>query len=165
MKKKFLNLMIVLSLSLAVTAQSEYGEQKVFKFGIAATGGLPIGDLKVVSSAVFGGELHAEYALAPTFGVSLSAGFLNFSGKYGIGSTGLFPILLGGKFHFTEKLYGHAQLGVSISTETGGGNAFTYAPSIGYDISDKIDVAFKYQTATKNGFNSSFIGIRITRSF
>ena len=165
MKKIILTLLIVVSISLSANAQNETSVKKDFKFSIGVNAGIPVGDIKPFSSFVIGGDLQGELGVAPTFGLTLSAGYLNYLGKSGLSSTGYIPILLGGKYYFTDKIYGHAQFGLSLSTEKDGGSAFTYAPSIGYVVSEKFDVAIKYQSATKNSFNVSFIGIRIAYSF
>ena len=165
MKKTILIVATFIAISLSAIAQNETSVKKDFKFSIGVNAGIPVGDIKPFSSFVIGGDLQGEYALAPTFGVTLSAGYLNFSGKSGISSSGFIPILLGGKYYFTDNVYGHAQFGISLSTEKDGGSAFTYAPSIGYALSEKFDVALKYQSATKNSFNISFIGIRLAHSF
>ena len=165
MKKIILSVAIIITISLFAKAQNETSVKKDFKLSIGPTAGIPVGDFKIISSFVIGGDLQGELALAPTFGVTLSAGYLNFLGKSGISSSGFIPILLGGKYYFTEKIYGHAQFGISLSTEKDGKTAFTYAPSIGYAVSEKFDIAAKYQSATKDGFSVSFIGIRIAHSF
>ena len=110
---------------------------------------------------MIGADLQGEYAADESVSITLSAGYLNFTGKNGAGSSGLIPVLVDGKFKFAEKVFGHAQLGMSFSTESGGGSAFTYAPSIGYIVSENVDVAVKYQAATKSGATTSFIGIRV----
>ena len=165
MKKLIVIAIVLITFCLSGTAQNETRVKKDFRFGFGATAGIPVGDIKPYSNFVLSGNLQAEQAQSQTFGITLSAGYLNFSGKNGTGSTGFIPILLGGKYHFTDKLYGHAQLGISLSTEKNGGGAFTYAPSIGYDVSEKFDIALKYQAATKDNVNISFIGLRAAYNF
>jgi len=78
---------------------------------------------------------------------------------------GLIPVLVGGKYNFSDQLYGSAQIGLSFSTSSGGGSAFTFAPGIGYKISDNFDLLLKYQSASKNGGSTSFLGVRAGLSF
>lgn len=77
----------------------------------------------------------------------------------------LIPILAGVKYHFTDKIYGSAQAGLSFATASGVGSIFTFAPGIGYKISEKIDLLLKYQSASKDGANMSFLGLRAGLSF
>lgn len=165
MKKVILSVAIVAMATLSASAQKESAESKDFKFSIGVNAGIPVGDMKPYSSFAIGGDIQGEYVAAPNFGLTLSAGYLTYTGKNGASSSNFIPVLVGGKYHFTEKVYGHAQLGVSFSTASGGGSAFTYVPSIGYDVSSNFDIALKYQAATKNSFTYSFIGLRAAYSF
>jgi hypothetical protein len=164
MKKIILSAAVVAMVTLTASAQKE-AAGKDLKFSVGVTAGLPVGDLKNASSFAIGGDIQGEYAAAESLGITLSAGYLNFTGKNNAGSTGLIPVLAGAKFNFTDKIYGHAQLGMSFSTESGGGSAFTYAPSVGYLVSENFDIALKYQAATKNSFTTAFFGIRAAYSF
>jgi hypothetical protein len=165
MKKVILCMAVLAMGALKVSAQKESAEVGSFKFGIGLNAGLPVGDIKPFSSFAVGGDLQGEYTVAESLGLTASAGYLTYTGKDGNGSTPFVPILVGGKYHFSEKVFGHAQLGVSISTEKGVGSFFTYAPSIGYDVSDNFSVALKYQAASKNSFSASFLGLRAAYSF
>lgn len=162
MKKVFFTLAIA-ALAFSANAQSKEAA-KSLKFSVGVNAGLPIGDLKNVSSFVIGGDVQGEYAAAETASLTLSAGYHNWSGKNGWGSSSTIPVLLGGKFAFGEQFYGHAQLGVSFLSD-GGGTAFTYAPSIGYQASENFDVSVKYQAFTKNSSTGAFIGVRAAYSF
>jgi Outer membrane protein beta-barrel domain len=165
MKKVILCMAVLAMGALKVSAQSESAEVGDFKFGIGATFGLPLGDIKSASGFVYGADLKGEYTVASNLAVSLSAGYIKFSPKSGYETNGIIPILAGGKYHFSENIYGQAQLGMSISTASGGGSAFTYAPSIGYDINENFNVELRYQAASKGGGTSSFFGLRIGRTF
>lgn len=150
---------------ISVKAQSDTNE-KAFKFGLGATFGIPTGNFKTFSNFAYGADLKAEYTVAPNIAANLSVGYIRFNGKSGYTiNDGLLPILVGGKYHFSEKIYGQAQLGLSISTVSGGGSAFTYVPSIGFDLLEVINVELKYQAATKSGSTISFFGVRIGRTF
>ena len=41
----------------------------------------------------------------------------------------------------------------------------TFAPGTGYKISDNFDLLLKYQSASKNGSDLSFLGLRTGLSF
>lgn len=164
MKKTIIAVALV-AIAFTANAQDKKGSDQSIKFGAGVLAGIPIGDLKNAASFAIGGDIQGEYAAAETVGITLSAGYLNISGKSGLGSTGVIPVLLGGKFTFGEKFYGHAQVGMSFSTQSGGGSAFTYAPGFGYQVSEKFDLGVKYQAWTKSGFTSSIIGLRAGFSF
>ncbi len=163
--KKVIFTLVIATLGLTAVAQDSKSAGKTFKPSIGLEAGLPIGDAGDFSSFVVGASLQGEYMAAETVGLTLNAGYLNFSGKDGAGSTGLIPVLAGAKFYFAEKFFGHAQAGLSFSTETGGGSAFTYAPGLGYQASEKFDITLKYQASTKNSFTTAFIGLRAAYNF
>ncbi len=169
MKKLTLSL-AVMAISFCATAQKS---EQPLKFSVGVEAGLPVGDFKTTSKFGIGGSLQGEYAAAETVGITLSAGYLSFGGKTvdlgeGISgklpSTSVVPVLAGAKIYFAEKVYGHAQVGMSFFNN-GLGSAFTYSPGIGVKASDNIDVLVKYQAASKNGGTLSFIGLRLAYNF
>jgi hypothetical protein len=159
MKKVFLSLAIVV-IAFSANAQSD----KSLKFGVGITAGLPLADIKVASSFAVKGDVQAEYAATEAVGLTLSAGYIKYIAKSDYSTGSVIPVLVGAKFAFSENLYGHAQLGVSFVSD-GGGSAFTYAPSIGYKVSDNFDVALKYESLSKGGGTFSYIGLRAGLSF
>ena len=177
MKTKFVLLVVLFVVTLSVSAQnsSKSSDEKPFKIGAGAMIGLPVGDLSNAASLAYGVDLLAEYAVDPSFGVALSLGYVDFALKsdyknalneLGIkAKMGMVPVLVGGKYYFSEMLYGSAQVGISFSTQSGGGSAFTFAPGIGYKISNNFDLMLKYQSASKNGSSTAFIGLRAGLSF
>ena len=172
MKKVILSLVVVAIASLSASAQKEKAESKDLKFSVGVEAGLPIGDFKSGYSFGIGGSVQGEYAVAETVGITLNAGYLSFTGKtiteggqsLKLPSTSMIPVLAGAKFHFTEKVYGHAQLGLSFFNN-GGGSAFTYSPGIGFDLAENFDILIKYQAASKSGSTLSFIGLRAAYTF
>lgn len=62
-------------------------------------------------------------------------------------------------------MYGHAQLGYAVSTQSGGGGAFAYAPSIGYYVSPNLDLALKYLASSKNGATDGSVNLRVAYNF
>jgi len=173
MKTKLFMFVVLVALTLSVYAQNT--DEKPFKIGVGVLIGLPVGDAADIASLAFGFDALCEYAVAPEFGVTLSIGYLDWAKKSEfkdmedvLGTKiklGMIPVLVGGKYYFAEKIYGSAQLGISFSTESGGGSAFTFAPGVGMKLTDNIDLLLKYQSASKNGGNTSFIGLRAGISF
>lgn len=169
MKKVILSVAIM-AIGFCATAQES---DKQLKFSVGVEAGLPLGDFNKVSSIGIGGSVQAEYAAAENLGLTLNAGFLSFRGKtvesVKFPSTSLIPVLAGAKYYFTEKVYGHAQLGLTFASLKLDGvsyneSGFTYAPGIGVKASDNIDVELKYQAYSKGG-TTSFLGLRVAYSF
>jgi hypothetical protein len=163
MKKVLLTLALAIA-AFAVNAQDKAPAKK-FTFGGGATIGIPVGDLSGGSSFTVGADLQGEYSASENFGLTISAGYQNFLAKNGGGSVGLIPVLAGARYYFNDKFFASAQAGLSLSTSTGGGSAFTYAPGIGYKVNEQLDFTAKYQAATQDGFTSSFAGIRVGYKF
>jgi hypothetical protein len=163
MKVKLLLLFVLFVLAVSVNAQNK--DEKTFKFGAGALIGLPMGDYNDVASLAYGIDLMGEYAVAPNIAINLSAGFLDWALKNGYsGNSSSIPVLLGGKYSFSDKLYGSLQAGITYQTESGG-SAFTFAPGIGYKISKKFDLLLKYQSAVANSIDMSFLGLRAIYTF
>ncbi|MDN3655775.1 outer membrane beta-barrel protein [Ferruginibacter paludis] len=175
MKKVMLSAVILTLSVLTASAQKESAETNSFKFSVGVEGGLPTGDLKTTSSFGIGGSIQGDYKATESFALTLNAGYLSFSGKtvsllgesIKYPSINIIPVLAGGKYYFTESVYGSAQVGVSFVSMTGesSSSAFTYAPGIGYYVSPNFDLLLKYQAASKNGSTLSFIGLRAAYSF
>ena len=171
--------MAIVAIAFSANAQDSKTD-KPLKFSVGVEAGLPLGDFKEVSKFGIGGSVQGEYAVMESLGLTLNAGFLSFGGKtvdisglgsFKYGTTILIPVLAGAKYHFTEKVYAHAQLGVSFLSykEDGEPNssssAFTYAPGIGVMATDNIDILLKYQAASKSGSTLSFLGLRVAYTF
>ena len=62
-------------------------------------------------------------------------------------------------------MYGSGQLGISFSTESGGGSLFTYAPGIGFKVSKNFDILAKYTGMSKNGNSLNEVGVRLAYGF
>lgn len=173
MKSKLLLFVMLFVLAVSVNAQTK--DAKPLKIGVGAMVGLPMGDMKDVASLAYGVDLMGEYAVAPSFGLTLSIGYVDFSKKSDFKAMedelgikfklGMIPVLAGAKYYFSDQIYGSAQVGLSFGTESGAGSAFTFAPGIGYKISENFDLLLKYQTASKDGSSNSFLGLRAGLSF
>ncbi len=175
MKKVILSLAIA-AIAFSVNAQDSKSD-KPLKFSVGVEAGLPLGDFKETSKFGIGGSVQGEYAAAEKVGLTLNAGFLSFSGKsitedgetFKYPSLSIIPVLAGAKYYFTEKVYGHAQVGLSfmsvkfegVSSSTSG---FTYAPTIGVMPSENIDISLKYVGISKEG-TTSFLGLRVAYTF
>jgi len=150
---------------LFVNAQSQSERNEKFNYSIGLNLGTAVGNAKDYVGYVVGGDVQVQYNVATKIKATLDAGYFSYSNKNEPGATKLIPLLAGAKFYLTDKFFGHAQLGVSFSTEKGAGNGFTYVPSIGYDLSNDFDIAVKYQAVTQSGETTSFIGLRAAFHF
>ncbi|UEG49925.1 porin family protein [Ferruginibacter lapsinanis] len=172
MKKVILSLAIVALAAFSANAQSkEKKSMQSLRFSVGVDAGLPIADAGDVYSLAIGGDAQGEYAATPEVGITLSAGVSSWSIKsaFGGGSTTSIPVLAGGRYYFSDrKVYASVQAGVTIFTAKGGGSStsgFTYAPGVGYYITDNIDAMLKYQSASVTGGNISQVALRVAYNF
>lgn len=98
---------------------------------------LPMGDFGDAASTGFGGTVRGQYNVNPMFAVTLTTGYLIWSGKdqtvAGITIEGFdlkgVPLLVGGKYYFMPaggaRFYGIAELGLMFSTVTIPAQTFT----------------------------------------
>jgi hypothetical protein len=162
MKTKLLLLVLFLAFATSVVT----GQNKPFKFGGGVMLGIPVGDMSDVASMAFALDLQGDYIVTNDFALTLSAGYLDWALKNDVsGKWGLFPVLVGGKYNITNKVYGSFQTGISFFTESGIGNAFTWAPGIGIRMNPNLDILIKYQSASKNDFNYNLFGVRAGLTF
>ncbi|HRN71626.1 MAG TPA: hypothetical protein PLM81_00765 [Ginsengibacter sp.] len=152
--RKFILSFAILAFTLGAKAQDT-------KLSVGASIGFPTTS---GMSFAYGADLQADFGVAESAAITASAGYLNYSWKGG-GNSGFIPLLAGGKFGFGESgMYGHAQIGYGFASR-GGGGAFAYAPSLGYNVSDNLDLAVKYLAFSKNGFTNGSVNLRVAYKF
>lgn len=163
MKRVLLMFAVVAFTTMAARAQ-DADNGKPTRISIAANIGIPTSS---GYSLAYGADLQADFGVATTTYITLSGGYQGYSFKGGGSTTGIIPLLAGAKFFFgeTNKMYGHAQLGYAISTASGGGGAFAYAPSIGYYVSPNFDIALKYLAYSKNSNTNGSVNLRFAYNF
>ncbi|MCX6236475.1 MAG: hypothetical protein NTY07_02770 [Bacteroidia bacterium] len=168
MKTKLILLVVLIVLAASVNAQTKAAakDTKGFTIGAGAMVGLPMGDVTDFYSLAYGVDLLGEISVAPSFAITISAGYVDFAKKSGVtGNAGMIPVLGGFKLYLSDKLYGSVQAGLSFGTASGSSSAFTFAPAIGYKLGEKFDLSLKYQSATKNSWNTAFLGLRAGLTF
>lgn len=167
MKKLILSFAVVCFA--AMGAQAQDAKSTTLSLGVNA--GVPTNK---GMSVAYGADLQADFAVAPTLKITGSVGYENYKMKditiLGTtikgGNSGYIPLLAGAKFGLgSDQLYGHAQLGYSVSTAKGGGGAFAYAPSIGYYFSPNFDASVKYLAMSKNGATNGSVNLRLAYNF
>jgi hypothetical protein len=162
MKVRILLLVVLSFIVLSVNAQSN--KEKPFKMGIGFSGGLPVGDMSEASLAL-GADLKVQYSITSALAITLSAGYVDFPVEWQFGNAGLIPVMGGIQYNFYKKIYVSAQAGVSFPSQGGDSSPFTFAPGIGVNVSNHFDLLLKYQSATEDGYNISFAGIRVGLTF
>lgn len=169
--KKLILAMVIISIPIAVVQAQSVTKKTIFSIGVEA--GLPVGSAGIndLFSFAIGGSLQCEYFASPDFGLTLTAGYLDYLPKNGVNSIGFIPVLAGFKYHFNPKVYGSAQLGISFSTVKDGptvigtGDFFSYAPGIGFQVSRNVDLLARYEAASKGGVTYGNIGVRLAYGF
>ena len=157
--KKLLLVACIFALATSVNAQKTSMKSGGTTFSIA--GNVGSGTFSGGKLAA-GGDLQADLPAATGLKITISAGYESFGFQYGIakGHSSYIPLLGGVKFNLASNLYGHAQLGYSISTISNGKGAFTYAPSVGYMFSPNFDASVKYLGLSYgNGSNTTISAI------
>ncbi|MEO6327705.1 MAG: outer membrane beta-barrel protein [Ginsengibacter sp.] len=172
MKKLLSVIAVTLIAAGSLHAQDKTVSSKPVSFSIGLDAGVPIGIAGDVYSFIIGGSLQGEYMAASDLGITLSAGYKSWSVKKDLQTTvgsnnfSFIPVLAGIKYYFTPVVYGSGQLGVTFSTESGGGSSFTYAPGVGFKVSKNVDVLAKYTgLSPKGGGSLNEVGVRLAYNF
>ncbi len=159
---------VLLFVAVTFVSASSVNAQGKPTFSLA--GNIGVGTTKYYK-LVAGGDLQVDIPATTGLKITASAGYENFSYKVPVtngtvsGHSSFIPILAGAKFSLSPKAYGHAQLGYSISTLSGGKGAFTYAPSIGYMISQNFDLSAKYLGLSFSGGTIGGVVARLAYNF
>jgi len=176
MKRVYLVILGTVLISAASFAQKGNNQASV-----ALDVALPVGDLADASSIGIGGTLKGLYGVGTAGQITLTTGYTTFSAKKEIKdalgaskvSQGVIPILVGYRHHF-NGFFAEPQVGYGIYTSKvkGGifdskdsGGAFTWAIGGGYVFNQKIEAGIRYQSGTKDGESSGFVGVRIGYNF
>ena len=162
MKKLLLAVAAIIITAASVNAQG--------KTAFSLAGNIGVGTAQYYK-LVAGGDLQADFPATTGLKITASAGYENFSYKVPVGNrivsghSSFIPLLAGAKFNLSPKAYGHAQLGYSVSTLSGAKGAFTYAPSIGYMISQNFDLSIKYLGLSFSGGTIGGVVARLAYDF
>ena len=165
MKKNLLSLVSLIIVCVSATAQNEKQTGGI-KFGVGGAIGLPFGTFKHIESMAYEGGVLAEFPESKYVNITGSVAYTSFTGKNGFTiDGGAVPILLGVKVKLQQNFYGHLQLGPSFPTTGDGGAAFTYSPSLGYQVSSHFDLSIRYFAATRKKVTESYLGLRFGYTF
>ena|ERR1035437_2362068 len=166
--KRLILAMAVIAISTATVQAQDKMSPKKTVISIAVNAGIPTTTnitAKESISFVMGGDIQADFGVAKSLKITLSGGLENYSVKGDkLSSRSIIPLLGGVKFLFSDKFYGHAQLGYGIG-QVGGSGAFAYAPSIGYNFSPKFDASVKYLAFSTSTLNVGSVNLRLAYDF
>lgn len=168
MKKVTLALFAMMFATLTFAQSAKKAQSS--ELGIGVDAALPIGDFNKTHSFGIGGTLKYAFNLDENNAITLTSGYLNFSGKSENGfkwsSVGFIPVKAGYRYTFPGNFYAEPQLGVTFFTGNGSdGSAFTYAFNAGYKFTPAIDLSVRYEGMSKNSENLSFLGLRLAYNF
>jgi len=166
--KKLLFVVAIVAISVSVNAQKkkETSSSKITG-SIGVEAGLPIGDFGDFYSFGIGGSVEGQYHATENVGITLNAGYINYSIKsaFGGGSAGIIPVMAGVRYSFTGGPYIHGQVGAAFGTQTGAGSSLAYAGGIGYDFVKSVGAEVKYQAYSKNSVTNGTVGLRLYYTF
>ncbi|HEU0111953.1 MAG TPA: outer membrane beta-barrel protein [Flavisolibacter sp.] len=171
MRKVFL---VVASVFALGVANAQTGNNAI---GIGAEINLPMGDFGDAFKTGFGGSLKYLHGVGSAGQVTLTTGYSVFKMKDGDDdfdvTSSIIPILAGYRHNFSG-LYVEPQVGYGIygakvkmlgEEESDSEGAFTWAIGAGYAMQQGLDLGVRYQSASKDGSSTSFIGFRVGYNF
>ena len=155
-----------------IGAKAQSGNNQV---GVAFDLGVPTGDLGDAVKTGFGGQVRGLLGVGTAGQVSLTVGYSGFKEKEESGADVKFSILpvLAGYRHNFSGFYVEPQVGYGsyaakatiMGTESKDSEGiFTWAAGIGF-AKNGVDIGARYQSASKDDFNYSLVGIHIGYNF
>ncbi|QCX53872.1 porin family protein [Elizabethkingia sp. JS20170427COW] len=106
-------------------------------FKLGANIGIPVGDIKDVSSFTAGADLAYQWRLAENFDLGIASGYHHFFGKNNVKDFGMVPIAASGQYSVSPNVFIGADLGYAFITNVGGNTGgFYYQPKVGYQNSN-----------------------------
>ena len=176
MKKVYLAILGTVLISAASYAQK--GNNAI---GVAVDAAVPVGSLSDATSFGIGSTAKGLYGIGTAGQLTLTVGYTSFSAKKEIKEAlgaskftqGVIPILAGYRHNF-NGFFAEPQIGYGIYTtkikgglfeSDGNEGALTWAIGGGYVFNKKIEAGVRYQSGTKDGESSGFIGVRVGYNF
>ena len=176
MKRVYLAILGTVLISAASYAQK--GNNAV---SVAVDAAIPVGSLSDATSFGIGGTVKGLYGIGTAGQITLTSGYTTFSAKkeikQALGASkvtqGVIPILAGYRHNF-NGFFAEPQIGYGIySGKIKGGlfessdseGAFTWAIGGGYVFNKKLEAGVRYQSGSKDGESSGFIGVRVGYNF
>jgi hypothetical protein len=169
--RKFLLLAALIVGAVSCSSAQTSKSSNAGKFSIGLEAGLPVGDASDAYNFVIGASFKYEHPVAQSLYVTGSVGYNAFLTKGALkdagykSSYGFIPLKAGLKYYIQDGFFAEGQIGVTFSTESGGGSAFAYAPGIGYSFSSGFEAGLRYEGWPKDGVTTSQLGLRLAYRF
>jgi hypothetical protein len=160
MKKLLITLLMTGVIAGSCYAQSmtpDTPHNKGSHWSIGVDAGLPTGDISIGYNAAIGGSIKFETPTSPVTFLTLSAGFEALMVKSAFKNEGFeasdnfIPLKAGLKIYLGDGFYAEGQAGVAFYTGSGGDTFFAYAPGIGYDFKNGLEIGARYEGWVKDG--------------
>jgi hypothetical protein len=135
--KKLLSAFVVIMIATTLHAQTG------FEIGANVGTGTKTG-----AKSTYGVDAQVNIPAATKLAITGSAGYQHLNFKYGNVKSdhGFMPLYAGLLLNLTANLMLHGQLGYALSTASGGGGEFSYAPSIHYLLGSNLKLGLKYMS-------------------
>jgi|SRR5690606_9627112 len=198
MKKLILGVATVVAMMFTVQANAQ---ENIFSAGLELA--LPMGDFGDAANLGYGVSAQYEFGLTDRIGLNLNAGVLMYAMEGDGFSFTHVPIQVGGRFYLSESREGlflgvkagvHIGMskvddmevaGFTIEGSSDSNTNFSFAPEVGYFLTENISLALRYQIITAgkqevsvenpitgevitqevDGEASSYLGLRIAYNF
>jgi len=157
MKKIILTAMAVFAFSFA------NAQDGGFKLG--AHLGLPMGDIKDMSSLNLGLDVAYTWKVADKFNAGIASGYTTYLGKDGADAAGFIPVAATAQYGISDNLFLGADLGYGIGVSPDGiDSGFLYQPKFGYQT-EKIEVYAGYKGISVTGGTWSSVNLGFNYKF
>ncbi|MGY0038166.1 hypothetical protein [Pedobacter sp. NJ-S-72] len=91
-----------------------------------------------------------------------------YVGQADVPNAGVVPVKIGARYFISDSFYAGGEVGAAFITGDGGGTAFAYSPSIGFEFplanKNAIDLSAKYEGWSKES-SVGFFGLRVAYNF
>ncbi|MBT8315171.1 MAG: outer membrane beta-barrel protein [Maribacter sp.] len=136
---------------------------------LGANLGLPVGDAGDVSGFSIGLDAHYMFETAGEFDLGVAAGFTNAFGKtIGDGNFSVevddvqfLPLAGVARFSASEEISVGVDLGYAVGISDGNDGGFYYRPTVGYAVSDNIEINASYTGISLDGGTWSTINLGV----
>ena len=172
MKKIINSTLVVLAVMMCSQSIAQVTTAGRPSLSLGAEVGIPAGDFNETAKLGLGGSLKALFPIFEGGALTLSAGYISFSGDE-IGSfkhaaTNLLPFKAGLRYNLSPGgVYFEPQLGyTSISYKGGasGTGGFTYAANLGV-LTQAIDLSVRYEGVSRENLRLPYLGLRAAYNF